>query len=75
MRLADLQNAALDVLSPVYDVSDDEDAADDCEGDESRVAKVLHVNVGISVAELQGRGGKEKIVSEISMSKYHQMKI
>ena len=65
----------MNVFSTINDVPDDEDNVDDGEGDQGGVAKVLHVNVGISVAELQGRGGKAKIVSEISMSKYHQMKI
>ena len=65
----DLQNAPLDVLSSVYDVSNDEDAADDCEGDQGGVSEVLHVNVGISVAKFEGSGCKEKVVSIIPMSK------
>ena len=68
-RGADLQYAPLDVLPSIDDVADDEDAGDDCEGDQSRVTKVLHVNVGIGITKFEGGGGKEKIISEISMSK------
>ena len=63
-----LQDALLDVLRPVNDVSDDEDNVDDEEGDQGGVPEVLSVNVGVRVAQLQGSRGEEQVVAVVAVS-------
>lgn len=63
-----LKDALLDEFSAINDVPNDEDNVDEKEGDQSGVAKVLSVNVGVSVAQLQGCCGKENVVAIVTMS-------
>ena len=63
-----LQDALLDVLRAVDDVSDDEDNVDDEEGDQGGVPEVLSVDVGVRVAQLQGGRGEEQVVAVVAVS-------
>ena len=47
-----LQNALLNILSTIDDITKDEDKRDEEEGDKCGVAQVLNINVGVSVAQL-----------------------
>ena len=63
-----LKDALLDEFSAINDVPNDEDNVNEEKGDQSGVAKVLSVNVGVSVAQLQGCCGKENVVAIVTMS-------
>ena len=68
-KIAHLQDALLNELSAIYNIANDEDDADDQIGHQSGVTKVLPINVGVGVAQLQGSGGEVEVIAIVSMSK------
>ena len=62
------EDALLNEVFAIDNVSDDEDKANDEVGHQAGVAKVLCVNVGVRVAELEGGGGEVEVTAVVSVS-------